>query len=208
MKYICLTSLLFLLRPAVVLSQNAPYNPDADNNQLINTSDLGSFLAVYGGPFFSEDDDVDVTNELQQLSISGDTLFISNGNYVLLPQPEVQLPANNQAFPPGEVESEYIGNMGYVFCWYSCDTLNSGGNSDWHMVTDVEIFSKAEQFYPAAQMGATWYFIPENSPLKWSGANTNNSLHRPYFQVTNNQFQLNAWYSYELYRCLCTRWSE
>ncbi len=32
-----------------------------------------------------EDSDADSTNEIQQLSINGDTLFISNGNYVVLP---------------------------------------------------------------------------------------------------------------------------
>lgn len=29
--------------------------------------------------------DADTTNELQQLSLSGDTIFISNGNYIVLP---------------------------------------------------------------------------------------------------------------------------
>ena len=36
--------------------------------------------ALYG-----EDDDSDPSNEIQTLSISGDTIFISNGNYVIIP---------------------------------------------------------------------------------------------------------------------------
>ncbi|MDB9910024.1 DUF1566 domain-containing protein [Flavobacteriales bacterium] len=38
--------------------------------------------ALYG-----EDEDADSNNELQSLSISGDTLFISSGNYIILPAP-------------------------------------------------------------------------------------------------------------------------
>jgi len=205
MRSISIGAILFALIPSPAFSQNAPYNPDADDNQYINTNDLGSFLAVYGGPFISDDDDVDVTNELQQLSISGDTLFISDGNYVLLPQPEAQPPAPVDVFPPGEVESAYIGNVGYVFCWYSCDTLASGGNSDWHMITDIEIFSRAEQFFPEAQQGSTWYLVPDNSPFRYSGGSSDDAFYRPYFEATGNQYYLGTNYSYSTLRCLCTR---
>jgi len=68
-------------------AQNAPYNPDADDNQFINTNDLGSFLAVYGGPFISDDDDTDTTNELQTLQLEGNMLSISGGNTISLPLP-------------------------------------------------------------------------------------------------------------------------
>ena len=49
--------------------------------------------ALYG-----EDEDADSNNELQSLSISGDTLFISSGNYIILPSsaPSLQIGDFNQ----------------------------------------------------------------------------------------------------------------
>lgn len=61
-------------------------NPDNElsvniSNDANNQLTLGTDGALYAGP----DDDGDVTNELQSLSISGDQLSISSGNTVTLP---------------------------------------------------------------------------------------------------------------------------
>jgi len=54
---------------------------DGDYNSLTNTPDLAPYIDSTEAALW----DKDTTNELQTLSISGDTLFLSQGNYTILP---------------------------------------------------------------------------------------------------------------------------
>jgi hypothetical protein len=207
MKYTISIALIFCFT-ALLSAQNAPYNPDVDENQFINTNDLASFLTVYGGPFISDDDDVDVTNELQELILSGDTLFISDANYVILP---FNQDGGNEVspFPPGAVETYYAGNMGYIRCWKTCDTSTEGGYENWKMVTDIEMFSEPQQFLEIANDGNTWFFVPENSPFRFSGNNASNIYYWPYFYSGGSDIQTNSTaISSSNTRCVCSRWVE
>lgn len=192
----------------VCRAQNAPYNPDADDNQYINTNDLGSFLAVYGGPFFSEDDDVDVTNELQELSLSGDTLFISDANYVVIGGLS-ELPGLVQGPPPGEgpLSATSAGFLGYVKCWFACDTLTTDGFDDWHMLTADELFRNADYIEPFVQSSDLWFYIPKDSDFGYNIGNTDGGGSAPYVWWFANQsnFGIGATTAHGSIGCLCTR---
>jgi hypothetical protein len=151
-------------------AQNTPYNPDADDNQLINSTDLGSFLAVYGGPFFSEDDDTDITNELQTLYLNGDTLGIVGGNEIILNFGEV-MPVEGPE--PGPIETYFAGQMGYLRCWATCRTSEENGSTDWNMLSiDDAAFSYNEVQAIIQSAGGCWVYIPKDSPLTFSYGST------------------------------------
>jgi hypothetical protein len=189
-------------------SQNAPYNPDSDENQVISASDLGSFLAVYGGPFVSEDDDVDVTNELQELSLSGDTLFISNANYVII-EGISEIPGVLQDPPPGlgPLNAVSVGFLGYVKCWYACDTLSSDGFTDWHMLTSDELFRNAEYIEPYVQASDIWFHIPKDSEFAYNIGNSDGGGNAPYvwWFTSQSNFGIGATTAHGSLGCLCTR---
>ena len=88
---------------------NYPYNPDGDVDGTIASPDLLDILGVYGNAFtpteiqidgvglleviqnlqnqitlLQDNNDLDNENELQTLSLDGDTLGISSGNYIVL----------------------------------------------------------------------------------------------------------------------------
>lgn len=75
----CLFLGLFLSAGLSRAQEAAPYNPDANNDQFINTPDLMSLLALYNGPFFAPDDDLDPFNELQTLVLDGNVLSLEPG---------------------------------------------------------------------------------------------------------------------------------
>ena len=67
-------------RPAYIASQNSLFA------NLIYQQDIGEDDLLKGGFSYTYDEvDGDPTNELQELSHSGDTIFISKGNYIVVP---------------------------------------------------------------------------------------------------------------------------
>lgn len=58
-------------------------NHTIDTDTQLDSADIASFGFVAGG--ITSEIDGSITNELQQLSVNGDTLFISKGNFVVLP---------------------------------------------------------------------------------------------------------------------------
>jgi len=70
---------LVLTNAAAKAQEAAPYNPDANNDQFINTTDLVNLLGLYNNPFFAPDDDLDPFNELQTLVLEGNTLTLEPG---------------------------------------------------------------------------------------------------------------------------------
>ena len=80
----------------------SPYLDNTDNQTLTATPSPGSILLdISGGNSVVlgiDDADANPTNELQNLSISNDTLFISGGNNVTLPSGTTYFPGNGISF--------------------------------------------------------------------------------------------------------------
>jgi hypothetical protein len=96
-----------LIHSDYLIAQNigAPYNPDANADSLIGVPDMINLLPLFGQPFLPSDDDLDSTNEIQILQISGDTLFlIPGGGFVLLQDivGQTGLPSNALSIQGGE----------------------------------------------------------------------------------------------------------
>jgi len=87
------------LGTSIILSQGGGSVTDSDNQTLtVNSTGTTKQIQISGGNVISidvADNDNDPTNELQILSISNDTLFLSNGGFVKLPTP------TNAIVPPG-----------------------------------------------------------------------------------------------------------
>jgi len=87
MKKLFLFGAAFLLCSAIQAQEEigAPYNPDVNADSLINLPDMLGVLPLFGQPFLPSEDDLDSTNEIQSLYLSGDTLYlIPNGGYILI----------------------------------------------------------------------------------------------------------------------------
>lgn len=87
------------LGTSIILSQGGGSVTDSDNQVLsVNSTGTIKQMQISGGNTISidvADNDNNPTNELQILSISNDTLFLSNGGFVKLPTP------TNAIIPPG-----------------------------------------------------------------------------------------------------------
>jgi len=87
------------LGTSIILSQGGGSVTDSDNQNLsVSSAGTTKQIQISGGNVISvdvADNDNDPTNELQILSISNDTLFLSNGGFVKLPTP------TNAIVPPG-----------------------------------------------------------------------------------------------------------
>jgi N-acetylneuraminic acid mutarotase len=87
------------LGTSIILSKGGGSVTDSDNQTLtVNSAGTIKQIQISGGNTISidvADNDNDPTNELQILSISNDTLFLSNGGFVKLPTP------TNAIIPPG-----------------------------------------------------------------------------------------------------------
>ncbi|MDA7763025.1 collagen-like protein [Crocinitomicaceae bacterium] len=104
---------------------------DADNDP---TNEIETWTTLVGIPtgFVDDIDDVDdadndPTNELQVLSTSGDTIFISNGNYIVIPGlvEEVPTTQNGSLAFPLPFYLEYTGDC-------SNGSFNSSGNTTFY----------------------------------------------------------------------------
>jgi hypothetical protein len=124
----------------------APYNPDANADSLIGISDLTEFLQFFGEVFLPVNDDLDNTNEIQQLILSNDTLFLEpNGGYVvisdLLSEPG---PNENASVAIIDLDNnDQADQMKWFPCVNACHRLQLNGFSDWRIPTVMDC---AEQF--------------------------------------------------------------
>ena len=149
--FVVLSVMLLSLVSNVALAQvdevypcsNLPYNPDVDCNGLINFEDLINFLPLFGEAFTPDllellDEDIDVTNELQWLLLSNDTL------YLLLPDSSVY----NSVFIGGADGLDGSDGLSAFELW-----LEAGNNGDlaaflalttnfgnWHLFAAREVF--------------------------------------------------------------------
>jgi hypothetical protein len=87
-KIILVSTILFLCNAIQAQEEiGAPYNPDVNADSLINLPDMLGVLPLFGQPFLPSEDDLDSTNEIQSLYLSGDTLYlIPDGGYIPLNQ--------------------------------------------------------------------------------------------------------------------------
>jgi len=143
-----LLSGLFILSGNILWAQQpgAPYNPDANADSLIGISDLTEFLQVFGEVFLPGDDDLDNANEIQQLVLSNDTLFLEPaGGYIVLSDllPEI-LPNEEVSLTVIDLDENGIADqMKWFPCVNACHRLQEDGYSDWRVPTVMDC---AEQF--------------------------------------------------------------
>ena len=101
--------------------------------QTISQSGNIATLSDGGGTINLNDADSDPTNELQALSLSNDTLYLSNGNAVFLGE----LSSNNNSAPPGWGNSQ-VGPYSIVGANSGCMTLGANSTSENFMFSEKD----------------------------------------------------------------------
>jgi len=163
--YLLLSALLAFGMSQAQETVGAPYNPDSNNDSLINAIDLLDLIPLYAQPFLPSSDDLDSTNEIQSLFLSGDTLFlVPDGGFIQL----TSLAANlDSSLAELLVESsgieDSIANLHIIDsdldgipdayrhydCATACNRLITPEGSDWRILEGRDVERNADVLLPA-----------------------------------------------------------
>ena len=160
-----------------------PYNPDSNNDSLINAIDLLDLIPLYAQPFLPSPDDLDSTNEIQSLFLSGDTLFlIPDGGFIQL----TSLAANlDSSLAELLVESsgieDSIANLHIIDadldgipdayrhydCATACNRLITPEGSDWRILEGRDVERNADVLLPALLSAYPNDDLDPSSTIMW-----------------------------------------
>lgn len=143
----------------------APYNPDSNNDSLINAIDLLDLIPLYAQPFLPSPDDLDSTNEIQSLFLSGDTLFlIPDGGFIQLTSLAVNLDSSlAELLVESSGIEDSIANLHIIDadldgipdayrhydCATACNRLITPEGSDWRILEGRDVERNADVLLPA-----------------------------------------------------------
>ena len=169
MKQLLLLTALLLALPAVLHAQEtvgAPYNPDSNNDSLINAIDLLDLIPLYAQPFLPSPDDLDSTNEIQSLFLSGDTLFlVPDGGFISLASlasgidstlsdllgAQASLPSDtvqNIAIYDPDNDGE-VNEINYWECATFCNRLTTAESDNWRVISMDDVAKNYDILLPA-----------------------------------------------------------
>ena len=135
---------------------------DADNDP---TNELQSWTNLPGIPsdFTDDTDDVDdadndPTNELQDISINEDTIFLDNGGFGILPEPDTNalyvtqdltapIPVSYQGDTLFVHPTDNATDIDWTTAESTCTGLTAFGHSDWVLPTQSMLYAIYKQSY-------------------------------------------------------------